>query len=274
MLSLIKTEWLKLKKYRVFWWMMAIVALTYPGINLSFYKFYTTIIAKEGLEGNLMKMLIGNPFAFPEAWHTIAYFSSWFILVPSILVIMVISNEYTYKTNRQNVIDGWSRKEFILSKLFIVLIISVIATIMFSIITIILGLNYSTEIQATRWAEQIKYVFLYLLQTFSQLSFAFFVGFIFKRSFISLGVFFFYLMILEPALTVMIDKYFELPILAKLLPIEVSDRLIPPAAFLGRFNKETYEQSLSEINLHILYTLIFTIAIWLLSIRIYNKRDL
>ncbi|HNN32264.1 MAG TPA: ABC transporter permease, partial [Chitinophagaceae bacterium] len=154
MISLIKTEWLKLKKYRIFWWMLVIVALTYPGINLMFYKVYSSITAKEGMEGSLMKMLIGNPFAFPEAWHTIAYFSSWFVLVPSILIIMIISNEYTYKTNRQNVIDGWSRKEFILSKLFIVIIVSIIATLMFTIITIILGLNYSTEIQATRWNEQ------------------------------------------------------------------------------------------------------------------------
>ncbi|HNE93624.1 MAG TPA: ABC transporter permease [Chitinophagaceae bacterium] len=274
MISLIKTEWLKLKKYRIFWWMLVIVALTYPGINLMFYKVYSSITAKEGMEGSLMKMLIGNPFAFPEAWHTIAYFSSWFVLVPSILIIMIISNEYTYKTNRQNVIDGWSRKEFILSKLFIVIIVSIIATLMFTIITIILGLNYSTEIQATRWNEQIKYVFLFLLQTFSQLSLAFFVGFIFKRSFIALGVFFFYLIIVEPSLYFLIDKYFELPTLAKLLPLELSDRLIPPAAFLGKFNKEAYEQSLDNINLHILYTVIFTFLIWLFSIKIYNKRDL
>ncbi|HNL82021.1 MAG TPA: hypothetical protein PKG56_01400, partial [Chitinophagaceae bacterium] len=86
--------------------------------------------------------------------------------------------------------------------------------------------------------------------------------------------FFFYLIIVEPSLYFLIDKYFELPTLAKLLPLELSDRLIPPAAFLGKFNKEAYEQSLDNINLHILYTVIFTFLIWLFSIKIYNKRDL
>ena len=42
---------------------------------------------------------------------------------------MFISNEYTFKTHRQNIIDGWSRKQFITSKLMDVLIISLIVTL-------------------------------------------------------------------------------------------------------------------------------------------------
>jgi len=37
MTSLLKTEWLKLKKYWAFWLMTGIVALTYPGINYMMY---------------------------------------------------------------------------------------------------------------------------------------------------------------------------------------------------------------------------------------------
>src|SRR4030095_5563340 len=103
--SLIKTEWLKIKGYRAFWWMTGIVALSYPGMNYIIYsQGYKKQLDDETM-GPILRM-IGNPFAFPEVWHTVAYISSWFIFIPSIVVIMFITNEYTYKTHRQNIIDG------------------------------------------------------------------------------------------------------------------------------------------------------------------------
>lgn len=274
MISLIKVEWLKLRKYKAFWWMLGIVILTYPSINLFFQSIYKNITGGKGVEGNLLKSLIGNPFAFPEAWHSVAYFSSWLLIVPAILIIMIIANEYTYKTNRQNIIDGWTRNEFIISKLLDVLIITVIITVVYTIIAAFFGISYSSEFQITRWDEQIQYIFLFFLQTFAQLSIAFFVGFILKRSFIALGVFLFYLMVVEPILSSVIKYYFKLPTIAGLLPLKISDKLIPPAAFLGKFDKEAYEQSLADINLHIIYTCILTSAIWYFCIKIYQKRDL
>lgn len=274
MISLIKVEWLKLRKYKAFWWMLGIVILTYPSINLLFQKVYESITDRKSVEAELLKTLIGNPFAFPEVWHSVAYFSSWLLIVPAILIIMIIANEYTYKTNRQNIIDGWTRNEFIISKLLDVLIITVIITVVYTIIAAFFGISYSSEFQITRWDEQIQYIFLFFLQTFAQLSIAFFVGFILKRSFIALGVFLFYLMVVEPILSSVIKYYFKLPTIAGLLPLKISDKLIPPAAFLGKFDKEAYEQSLADINLHILYTCILTSAIWYFCIRIYQKRDL
>ena len=274
MLLLIKIEWLKLKKYPAFWWMLGIVALTYPGVNMMFHGIYDSMTSSKDMAGNMMKMLIGNPFAFPEVWHSVAYFSSWFLLVPAILVIMIISNEYTYKTNRQNIIDGWTRNQFVLSKLFDVLIVSMVATFMFLLVAGIFGFSYSSEIEKGRWTEQMKYIPLFLLQTFSQLSLAFLVGFLVKRSFIALGIFLFYFMIVEPICVGLLKKFSGVPILANFLPLEISDKLIPPASFLGKFDKEGYEKSLADINPHILYTCLLTAGIWWLCFAIYRKRDL
>jgi ABC-type transport system involved in multi-copper enzyme maturation permease subunit len=274
MLSLIKIEWLKLKKYPAFWWMMGIVALTYPGVNMMFHSIFSKMTGGKNMEGQLMKALIGNPFAFPEAWHSVGYLSSIFVMIPAILVIMIIANEYTYKTNRQNIIDGWTRDQFVLSKLFDVLIISVFVTVAFVLVALPFGFSYSSEIEQTRWAEQIKYIPLFLLQTFAQLSIAFLLGFVIKRSFIALGVFLFYFVIVEPIAVGYIRYQTSFKKLADFLPLEVSDKLIPPAAFIGRFNKEGYEQSLLDINMHIVYTCIFTAAIWWLCFLLYRKRDL
>ncbi|KAI9437918.1 hypothetical protein F5148DRAFT_1294067 [Russula earlei] len=128
-MELIKIEWLKIKKYPAFWWMLGIVALTYPGINLMFYNIFLTITTRKDMTGAIAKQLIGNPFAFPEVWHSVAFFSSIFVVIPAILVIMIITNEYQYRTHRQNIIDGWSRNQFMTSKMMDVAIITVVVTI-------------------------------------------------------------------------------------------------------------------------------------------------
>ena len=43
MKNLFHTEWLKIKNYRAFWWVMGITALTYPGINYIFLKVYNDL---------------------------------------------------------------------------------------------------------------------------------------------------------------------------------------------------------------------------------------
>ena len=95
MLSLIKVEWLKIKKYPAFWWMIGIIAITYPGVNAMFLGGYKTMTSSKDMVAQIASALLGNPFAFPEAWHSVAYFSSAFIMIPAVLVIMLINNEFS-----------------------------------------------------------------------------------------------------------------------------------------------------------------------------------
>src|ERR1700761_3667028 len=99
-MELLRIEWLKIKKYPAFWWMLGIVALTYPGINLGCYNIYLDITSRKDMTGAIAKSILGNPFSFPEVWHSVAYYSSIFVLIPAILVIMIITNEYQYRTHR------------------------------------------------------------------------------------------------------------------------------------------------------------------------------
>ena len=64
MLSLLKVEWLKIKKYPAFWWMLGMVALTYPGINYLFYKVFLEFTQRKDMTGAMAKTLLGNPFSF------------------------------------------------------------------------------------------------------------------------------------------------------------------------------------------------------------------
>lgn len=271
MLNLIKTEWLKIKDYPAFWWIICITALSYPGINYSFLSIYHNITAKQSMQGQIVKALLGNPFSFPEAWHTVAYFSSMFIFIPAIVVIMLITNEYTYKTNRQNIIDGWSRQQFMWSKFISVVIITVIVSVIYFIIALIIGSSNTDATTVNKW-EQLYYVLLFAFQTFAQLSIAFLIGLLVRKSFIALAIFIFYFIILEPIL-VGVLKY-KANDIGRYLPLELSDRLIPIPAFLGKIDAETYKASLAAIQPHIFYTLIGLAITWGLSLFVYMRRDL
>ena len=277
MFSLIQIEWLKIKKYPAFWAMLIIVLLTYPAANLMFYNVYLDITTQKGTQ-MLAKMFLGNPFAFPETWHTVAYISSFFVILPSILVIMLVTNEYQYKTQRQNVIDGWTRRQFMASKLIDVFIVSAITTLLYTLVAIGFSI-YADTFDATKMWEQSYYIGLFFLQTFAQLSIAFLLGYLIKKAFIALGIFLFYYLIVENIATGYIRMKAEKigGDLGRYLPFEISDRMIVAPAFIGRFGKDiktAYEKSLSEVPSQIALSLLLTTAIWMLCFFLHRKKDL
>jgi ABC-2 type transport system permease protein len=271
MKTLLRTEWLKMRKYIPFWLMIAIIAISFPGINYMFNGEYKEIMAKKDMSGQVLQMLLGNPFAFPEAWHTVAFFSSIFIFIPAILVIMFITNEYSFKTYRQNIIDGWSRNQFMWSKFIDVLIISLLLTIIYTIVCLVIGNTMTEGIVKNKW-EQSYYIGYFALLSFSQLSFAFLVAFLIRKAFISLGVFMFYFLMLDNYGSYMSRKH-ELGF-GKFLPLEISDRMIPVPAFIGRFDEAKYKASLAEVNEHVIYTFILTALIWGFCFYYNKRRDL
>jgi ABC-2 type transport system permease protein len=271
MKNLINTEWLKLRKYRAFWWMTGIIMLSYPGINYIFYQIYQSLLNKPGPTGQMVTMLVGNPFTFPEVWHTVAYASSIFIFIPSLIVIMFITNEYTYKTHRQNIIDGWSRKQFLTAKLIDVALITLLITILFTLVALVIGSVNSTSNTGSMW-ENSKYIFLFAVQAFSQLSIAFFIAFMARKAFIALGIFLFYFIILEPVI-VGLAKW-KANDVGKFMPLEISDRIIPVPAFLGRFDEASYKAALASINQHVVYSIVLAGLVWALCYWLNSKRDL
>lgn len=271
MINLLKTEWLKIKKYPGFWWVMGITALSYPGISWIFNNIYEGMLNQKERAAQVLKSMMGYPFAFPEVWHTLTYASSIFVFIPAIVVIMLITNEYTYKTHRQNIIDGWSRNEFMTSKLLDVLIVSLIITILCLLVILIAGFKNMEDASFDKWA-QAYYIGLFALQTFAQLSIAFLIGFLVRKAFIALGIFIFYFIILENILVGLAK--FKFNDIGRFLPLEISDRLIPVPAFIGRFNEKAYKSYLAAINEHIIYTVLLTGLIWFLCFWLNKRRDL
>lgn len=272
MKNILYTEWLKLRHYGAFWLIMIVTALSYPGINYMFYHEYQQMLGNESKAGAMVKLLIGDPFAMPEVWHTVAFFSSIFVFIPSIVVIMLITNEFSYKTQRQNIIDGWSRHQFILGKLLSILMITLLITALYIAVTIGIAIANGTSFKQIQF-DQTKYIWFFALQTFSQLSFAFFIGFLVRRAFLGLGLFIFYFLILENILVAVLRKFANDQ--GRYLPIEMSDRIIPLPPFMGKMsNPERYQLLLDQVATQVWLTIGFTLLLWGASYLINFKRDL
>ncbi len=274
--NIIKTEWLKLKHYKAFWLLLSVTAISYPGINgIAYYAFKDSIDAKSQ-SGQLVKMLLGNPFAFPQSFHTTAYLSSFFTFIPAIVVIMLVTNEYLFKTHRQNIIDGWKKNTFIWGKFISVVLVTLIVTIFYLAVACFIGILATKEMSGVNVLEKVNYIGLFSLQVFCQLSIAFLLGLLIRKAFIAYGIYIFYSFILENILS----GFFRLKSkkwgvdYGHYLPFEISDRLIPLPPSLGKFNAADYELAVAAIDNHVVYTVLLTAFVWLISFYIFKKRDL
>jgi len=269
MLHLLKTEWLKIKKYPAFWWMLIIVALSYPGMNYAIYANGYRDQLNDKNMGMLLRLL-PNPFQFPDVWQTVAFVSSLFVFLPAIVVIMFITNEYSYKTHRQNIIDGWSRKDFMLGKLLNVAIITAVITVLYALTAFMIGVLNAGFANASSFAGT-KYIGLFFLQQFSQLSIAFLIALLVRKAFIALGIFLFYYFPLEPLLVQLAKKYVYG--IGTYFPLELSDRLIPYLRWFIRDEAE-WNALLQQSNMHVIYTIILVVLTWGVCFYINKKRDL
>jgi len=100
-----------------------------------------------------------------------------------------------------------------------------------------------------------------------------FVGYFLLRSAaMSLGVFIFSSLILEPLLGRALRAAGTNA--GHFLPFEVSNRLIPPPVFWGKIDPAEYQRSMAETGHHVIYTVVFSAAVWMLCFRLNGRRDL
>ncbi len=126
-------------------------------------------------------------FNFPYIWHFNTYITALFKLFLAIVIVSMMSNEYSNKTIKQNLIDGLSKKEFILSKFLTVITFAVISTVFVFVVSLILGLIYSDFNELSIIFSQLEYLIAFFVKLVGFFSFCLFLGILVKRSAFALG---------------------------------------------------------------------------------------
>jgi ABC-2 type transport system permease protein len=231
MLQLLKVEWMKVRHYRTFWVLSILYLVSIYGVNYIAFLIQENIRPKKAdLATNL---IMGNPaFEFPEVWQTVSYLSSFLLFIPGLLMIISFTNEYSYKTHRQNIIDGWSRRQYILVKMSLTLVIAIVSSIAVFITAFLFGLFEGASDVSF---EKVQFVGYFFIQSLSYSAVALLFGLLFKRSGIAIGVFFLYVFVLENVIAGLMNRYLNNS--GRFLPIETTDNLIPFPFFKNVVNQ-------------------------------------
>ncbi len=188
MQTLLKIEWLKIKNYTAF----KILGIFFAaGVVLTNYVVYSVnkniISSMSAGTGGMVSSF--SPYNFENTWQTTSYATGWLLILPAMLLIILTTNEYTFRTSRQNIIDGWSRSEFISVKLMLALIAAVISTILVVLTAVGFGLFSGSSFSL----HSFSHVGFFFLKAVSYNMFAILISVLIKKTGFAIGLYFIYL---------------------------------------------------------------------------------
>lgn len=224
MLYLLKVDLKKLTSYRTFWIVCGLYFFTLgmtTASGMEFLKWLVRMGAEFGADINITRI----PFYhFPDVWQNITFVSGFFKAILAFMVVISITNEFSYRTVRQNIIDGLSRKQFILSKVYTNILLSAMSMAMVFIIALVTGMLYSPSIAMTDLVMDLEFFPAYFLEVFAFLSFALLLGMVVQRSGLTIVI-----LVLAPMIEAIIranvDDY--VPWMIPYFPMESISNLIP-----------------------------------------------
>jgi ABC-type transport system involved in multi-copper enzyme maturation permease subunit len=225
-------------------------------------------------------------FNFPYIWHFNTYIAAILKFFLAIVIVSMMANEYTYGTLKQNLIDGFSKKEFIQSKFLTVLVFALASTVFVFIMSLLLGLSFSSYNEVGIVFSDLEYILAYFLKLTAFFSFCLFLGILVKRSAFAIGFLFVWNIIEGIIIGVMKWRIFKnsdtADTIAQFLPLESMSNLIKePFTRLsviknieetigGQANSKDYGVHWYSMLIVICWIVIFV----LMSYKILQKRDL
>lgn len=211
MKRLLEIELLKLRGYRAFWVLIIVyfVALMFTLIGIE--PALDSIAANA--TGGARAFLTFDINSFPDVWQYNSYTASIFTYILVIVVVFLVASEFTYKTMRQNVINGLSRMEFLTGKFLLIGTLALACTGLVFVVSMVQGF-ISGGFEGSQIFEKFGFLVGYFLQTVGYLMIAFWVTLLVKRSGIAIGLLFIYFWFIENVINIWvsddIDRFFPL----------------------------------------------------------------
>jgi ABC-type transport system involved in multi-copper enzyme maturation permease subunit len=224
-------------------------------------------------------------FNFPFIWHFNTYIAAWLKFFLAIVIVSMMANEYSYGTLKQNLIDGMSKKEFILSKFLTVLLFAFVSTIFVFIMSLLLGLSFSSYTETSIIFSDLEYLIAFFVKLVGFFSFCLFLGILVKRSAFALGFLLVWSIIEGIAKGILVFKIFpesDTPsYITQFFPLESMSNLISEpftrlsvvkniGTQIGVDGIKDYGVPFSAIIIVIIWSLLFM----LMSYKLLKSRDL
>lgn len=223
MFHLLKIDLKKLTSYRTFWVICGLYFFTLgmaTASGMEFLKWLASFVEGFGQSININRIPL---YHFPDVWQNLAWSSGLLKIMIGIMVLISITNEYSYRTVRQNIIDGLSRKEFLYSKIMTNLLLSVLSMVLVFLIALVTGLIYSPHLSSYMF-KGVEFYPAYFLEVFAFLSFSLMLGIFIQRSGLSI-VLLLNSYLIELIIKENIDEF--VPQIIQFFPLESIMNLVP-----------------------------------------------
>lgn len=259
MKTLLSIELKKLLPYRAFKLMIAVFLVSLAG---------TVVVGEQINKVNVITPEL-NVLGFPNVWNFYLYTCLYFNIILALVVIFIVSNEYTYRTLRQNIIDGMHRNETVQGKILLIVLLSIVSTITVYLTGIIAGIIYSKTWTFSDIFVRNSLVLCYFLQTLCLLAMAYLFATIFKRSGIATMAFIIFIFPLD----VLINQAIFKGEINDYMPVSNMFRKIIEAPYNALLHHDSPVQTgpeLLSICVTIAYIILFFSAGWYIT----KRRDL
>lgn len=224
-------------------------------------------------------------FDFPYIWHFNTYTAAIFKFFLLLVIVSMMANEYSYKTLKQNLIDGLSKKEFILSKFYTVISFAAISTVFVFVVSLILGLMYSNFVEFSIVFSDLEYLIAFFIKLVGFFSFGLFLGILIKRSAFAVAAMIVWLLIEQLIFGILgwgkFVTWDTAQSIKNLLPLEAMQNLIKePGTRLGAVKSivnqigEDFAKDYSVQFTDVLIVSVWTFIFIYMSFRLLKSRDL
>ncbi len=257
----------KLFRSKVFLIMMLLYALSLSGMLYGVEAFINRV-AGDASRNSPIPIPDFSLYQFPYIWHNLSYLAGFLKVIPALILIVFIAADYSYRTNRMQIMMGLSRLEYFVSQLFVMLFLALFSVFLLVIWSFIQGFTYSTDLSVASIFSKSYFALAYLLELVAFLSLALFIVTLLRKSGLSIIAFLITYVAIEPIIRFYVPDY-----IAQNMPFKRIGSLIdvPNTSLmqLFGFNFKTYIE-FSDLLVVLLYTLVFLGGVyWIVS-----KRDL
>jgi ABC-2 type transport system permease protein len=250
MVHLLQIDLKKLTNYRTFWVVCGIYFITLAFVTASGMEVIKFFVDKIDDIGGVQLNLSRIPFYhFPDVWQNLIWAAGFFKFMLGVMVIISVTNEFSYRTVRQNIIDGMSRWQFIQSKILTNVILAAASTVMMFLIALLTGLIYSPEFRFSEVINDMEFFPAYFLQVFGYLSFALLLSILVNRAGLTI-------------ILLMVARLFELFIIHKVVDVDFLIPFFPLESLEALITMPLYRYVFQEILDHPLVTSVLLAIFW------------
>ena len=203
MVRLLEIEWLKVRHHRPFWILIGLYALCVTVI-CSGGKIFLQYIESRGANFNGIGPSILPIYDYPDVWQNITFVAAIFKIFLGFIMVISIANESNYRTLRQNIIDGLSKREFFLGKILVCCVLAGASTLLLLIIGVVVASVYSSVQGVEYMFDSMSFLLAHFLAVFSFLVFSLFLVLLIPKPGLLIVGLFMYTLIFEPMVSAII----------------------------------------------------------------------